>query len=134
MRFCRKAKVWGAAAFLVAAPLAAQDLGYQGAFEFCATQTKNPEIRADCIEEWRRSLLQIIEYGQAGGYLDETGELDMSEVTGAFLNWGTVVGLPPRDPFIRCLGRAPVFGMADYREVWRCIKRLDPEAAKRDAI
>lgn len=133
-RFWRKARLWGVVFLASSAPLAAQDGGYQQAFEFCVTQTKDPAVRAECIEEWRWSLLRVLEYGQAAGYLDETGALDISEFTGALLDWRTVLGLPLRDPFLRCIERAPVFDRVDYRAVWTCIKRMDPQAAKRDAI
>ncbi|MEM9640359.1 MAG: hypothetical protein AAGA19_02570 [Pseudomonadota bacterium] len=104
------------------------------AFDFCVTRTEGTPERALCIEEWRRAMQLVLEYGQDKGFLDQEGVLDSGAMLKATANWQTLLGLPPPDPFPRCMGRTPMFAPLDFREIWACIKRFDPDAAKRDAI
>ena len=102
---------------------------------FCVLVEASAQDRSHCEAEYTRSLHLFLRYGEQEGYVDSAGEFSFSRAVRDMWSWRTLVGLPPRSPYLSCVDAAPVVGSTyDFREIWACIAEKDPRAARMDAI
>ena len=133
--------------WMVAASGVLAQTRYDPAHTFCDNHiekgndaVENANRRQSCAREWQRSAQMIARYFEATGYVADDGEFSIMEAMKRSFSWRLLIGLPPKDPYLRCASRVignDVFQEVhemDFPAIWSCLVQRDPRAARMDAI
>lgn len=106
--------------------------------EFCREKAAKSILAGTiCYENWERSLLLYLRYSEFAGVIDEDGNLTIPSFSDIFVI--NPFKLNRRRLLDNCtttqVFNGNIFsGNLDYKEIWACIVKTDPVAARWDTI